>query len=115
MKKSDIKKLASGSYKNGILDEQIVLKIAKHLKKSDLRTYIQELKLIEAQNTVNVSTSTKLSKDLENDLKQIFKGKKIEFTEDKNLIAGIKIVDFDKIYELNLKNTFSNMIEFINK
>ncbi len=114
MKLSEIKKLAQASYKKNELNEEIVLKIAKNLTRSELRQYIKELKLIEAKNTVKVFVSSK-SRALEVELRKIFNSKKVEFTEDKNLIAGIKIVDFDKIYEVNLKNTLDSMVEYINK
>ena len=39
--------------------------------------------------------------------------KNIQLKEDKSLIAGIKIVDNDLIYESNVKNTLENLVSFI--
>jgi len=40
---------------------------------------------------------------------------RIEFLEDKSLIAGIKLIDNDNIYDFNLKNTFENLVSYINQ
>lgn len=113
MNKKDIKQLAQFSFTKENLDEKKVLRIAKLLDKRDLRQYIKELKLKINKNTIKVSVSSKLDKETENSLKTIFKNKKMEIIEDKDLIAGIKIEDFDNIYELNLKNTLDLMINYI--
>lgn len=111
-----IKKLAISCFKKGILDEIKVLKIAKYLNKKQLRTFIKTLKLIDQQNTVTVFVSnTKFDTSLKKHVKEIFKGKKIVVKEEKELIAGIRIADFDNIYEFNLKNTITNIVNYINE
>jgi|SRR3989338_2936922 len=111
----DIKKMALLSFKNENLDEQIVLKIAKMLSKKDLRQYIKTLRLIDRKKTVVVSIANKTNVSLQAKLTKIFKDKKIIIKEDKNLIAGIKIEDFDNVYEFNLKNTLENIVNFVNQ
>ena len=108
-----IKKLVLASYTYGDLDEKKVLKIAKILKKNDLKLYIKALKANEMQNTVVVSTTWDKTKELKNHLSDVFKDKKIIVKYDKSLIAGVRIQDFDNIYELNLKNKIKNLIKFI--
>ena len=111
-----IKKLAQECFINGVLDEKRVLRIVKYLNKKDLRVFIKNLKLIDDKNTVTVFVSDKkFDKLLKKHVGQIFKGKKIEIKEDNELIAGIRIKDFDNIYELNLKNTITNIVNFINE
>ena len=111
-----IKKLAQECFTKGILNEGRVLKIIKYLNKKDLRMFIKNLKLIDDKNTVTVFVSDKkLDKLLKKQVDEIFKGKKIIVKEDKELIAGIRIEDFDNTYELNLKNTIANIVNYINE
>ena len=108
-----IKKLVLASYTYGDLDEKKVIKIAKIQKKGDLKLYIKALKANEMQNTVIISTTLDKTKELKNHLSDVFKDKKIIVKYDKSLIAGVRIQDFDNIYELNLKNKIKNLIKFI--
>lgn|SRR3972149_7801999 len=111
-----IKKLAWSCFEKGVLDEVKVLKVAKYLNKKQLRAFVKNLKLIDKQNTVTVFVSNKkLNKLLKKQVDEIFKGKKIIVKEDKELIAGIRIEDFDNTYELNLKNTIANIVNYINE
>ncbi len=113
MSTRDIKKLASFSFTKGELDESKVEKIAKKLSKSDLREYIKALKLINDKNTVKVWSSTKLDRNAQESIKKMFKGKKIQLLEDKELIAGVRIEDYDNIYELNLKDSLNSMVDYV--
>ena len=113
MKILEIKKLALSSYSNGKMNESKVLKVANLLKRSDLRAYLQVLRLIQKKNTVKIILAGKLDKSSRNNLNEIFKQKNIIIEEDPNLIAGLKIEDFDNVYEFNLKNTFKNIVNFI--
>lgn len=113
MKTKDIKKLALASYTKNKLDENKVLRITKYLEKSDLREYVNALKLIEKKNTVKITISSKPDSLIQNSLKEIFKHKKIIITQNEELIAGIKIEDFDNVYEFNLSNTFKNIVNYI--
>ncbi len=109
----DIKNLASSSFTKGNLDEKKVSRITKALNRSDLRKYINALKLIAQKSTVKVWTSTNLDKKTQESLKSLFKGKKIQTLKDEDLLAGIKIQDFDNIYDLNIKNTLNTMVSHI--
>ena len=59
----------------------------------------------------NIGLKTNLSKEL----KKLFPDKNIKFFEDKSLIAGLKLIDNDNIYDFSLKNTFKNLVSYINQ
>lgn len=111
------KNMALASYTKDELDSSKVSRIIKDLSKKDLREYIKALKRLEEKRTLTVflpSLSLKTPK-LENDLKKTFPLKKLVFKEDGSLIAGLKIVDYDNIYNLNIKDTIQDMVSFIAK
>ncbi len=116
MTQKDIKKLAIASYTKGSLDEVEIVKIVKFLNRKELKVYIRALRLIESKNTVIVTTADiSTSNFLEKQISEVFEGKKVNIKEDKNLIAGIKIEDYDNIYEFNVKNTIENIVEYISQ
>lgn len=108
-----IKKLADASYSKNWLDQNKVNKIVKKLTKSDLKQYIKELKALENKKRVYVYMAKLADTKLQNQIKKFFIGKKVLFQEDKNLIAGIKIVNNDIVFEQNLRNNLNNMINYI--
>ena len=110
-----IKDLAKASYTKEQLDVKNVNRVAKLLNRSEFKQYIKFLKSIEQQKTVKIAISDANTKGvLLRQLKNKFPGKKLEFTEDKALIAGIKIIDNDNIYDLNLANTLDDLVSYIN-
>lgn len=109
-----IKKLVIASYTQNKLDEKKVIKIAKLLSKTQLREYIKAIKAFEKQNTVVVTTADK-NDGLIKEFSKIFKDKKIVIRKDKSLLAGVKIEDFDDVYEFNLKNKIDNIVGFISE
>jgi len=115
MTKREIRTLAMGSYTKNILDSKKVRQISKLLKLVDLRLYVKELKRIEAKKVVKVIVPNKkfIASSLLNKIKLSFKGKRIIIEEDPSLILGIKIVDNDLIYDLNLKNTLENLNKYM--
>lgn len=114
MKKQIIKKMANYSYINGRLDSKKINRITKLLKKSELKAYVKFLKVIELKKTVNVFVSDISEKNaVLQYVKKAFPNKIINITEDKSLIGGIKIVDYDMEYEYNLKNTLNSLIDFV--
>ena len=105
MKKDMIKKLATASYSRDTLDEKKVNKISKLLKREELKAYIRSLKMIEDQKnvTIEVASSENLS-GLKLHFSKLFPNKKISVKINDSLISGIKIVDYDNVYELSLKD-----------
>jgi F0F1-type ATP synthase delta subunit len=109
-----IKQLVNLSYTNDKLDEVKVKKIANKLKYSDLKRYIRYIKDTEKRKSVIVYLSEDIKdKQLELEIKKKFTNKRIIFKVDKSLLAGIKIVDFDNIYDFSLKNKLDNIAYFI--
>lgn len=102
-----IKTLVLASYTDKRLNVDKVNKIAGLLTRKDLKTYIKVLKSYEKKNTVIVNLPF-----LYNDKKifdKMFKGKKIIYKEDPSLIAGVRIINNDIVYEHNLKNTLEDI------
>jgi hypothetical protein len=111
-----IKNLARASYTGKILDLKKINRIAKLLSRAELKRYIRFLKSLEKSKTITVVMSNLYVKTgLEKELKQIFPGKRLEFIKDESLIAGLKLIDNDNIYDFNLKNTFENLVSYINR
>lgn len=117
MKYKDIKKLAIQSFTKNDLDQKRVTLIAKHLKRSDMKKYIKALKLIEKKNTIYLVLPNEKIKDginyITELLKKRYSTRKIEFLYDESLIAGIKIINDDLIYEHSMGNTINNLITYL--
>ncbi len=112
MNKSDLKNLALASYKNNELSWKRISKIIKHLNKPELRHYIKLLKMLEKQKTISIilpKTTLKQRNDVIKKFAKIYKNKKIDILENKDMVLGIKIIDNDLIYEYNLNHTLNNI------
>ena len=115
MTQSNLKKLAEQSYTNNKLDQETVNKIAVQLSRKDLKNYIKLLKAQESKKEVYVTSAEPLS---DVDLKKIqalFPEKNVVRSLDKSMISGIKIVENDEEYEINLNRTFHDIINFLSK
>src|SRR3972149_10838978 len=116
MKKKQIKKLAITSYTKGELDYKKVKKNIKFLNRSELKLYIKAIKNYENIKTITVFVpSIAGKKNILKDLKKIFPKKRIIFKKDESLIAGIRIIDNDIVYDTNIKNTLENLVYFFNQ
>jgi len=113
------KKLALQSFDNNILNQKKVNLIEGKLKSSDMKKYIKALKLIERKNTIYlVLPNEKIKNGVDyaiESLKKMYPGKKIEYLYDKSLMAGIKIINDDLIYEYNIGNTINNIFLHLNQ
>lgn len=111
-----IKKLAKASYTKGALDNKKVLVIANNLSKKELREYIKALRLVEDKKRVTITVSDKkMATQMIGKVKNMFKGKNIEVKEDKSLIAGARILDFDTIYEYDLKSRIEDIASSLSR
>ena len=116
MTSKQIKNLALASYTSELIDAKKVNRITKLLNRSELKRYIKFLKSLEQSKTIKVVLAKLDNKrDLEKELKTKFPNKRLEFLEDKSLIAGVKIIDNDNIYDFNLANTFENLVSYLNQ
>lgn len=111
MNKKKIDKLVLLSYKNNFLDKNIVSKITTLISKSDLKKYINSLKLIEKKKTLIVSAPL-INQDLRK-FESLFPNKKIMFKKDPSLMLGVKIEDNDLVYEFTLKKTLDKIISYM--
>jgi F0F1-type ATP synthase delta subunit len=115
MKKNLIKKLAEESYTKNTLDHDKIEKIAKNLKREDLKAYIKSLKTLESRRTVTVTLPSEEGiREIKEQFDRIYPDKKIVFTIDPSLLTGIKVVDFDNEYELSLKGFLESSIKQTN-
>lgn len=103
--------LVLGSFKNNYLDEKRVNKISTLLSKSDLKKYINGLRIQDMKKSLYVSTPIN-NHDLGR-FEKLFPNKKIIFKKDPSLLLGVKIVDYDVVYEFTLKNSLDKIISYI--
>ncbi|OGH23748.1 MAG: hypothetical protein A2958_03275 [Candidatus Levybacteria bacterium RIFCSPLOWO2_01_FULL_38_13] len=110
-----IKILAQKSFVSGRLDSNLVKLVASKLKKKELKFYLKTLKNVEQKNTVKVYSPLKTEKTTtyERQFRGIFPNKRIEFIYSPHLIAGLRIIDNDIVYEMSLKDSLENLIMHI--
>lgn len=110
-----IKKLALKSFDENSLNEKIINIISGKLNKKNLKVYINELKRISDRRIVKVYVPDRniLTDRMTQGLSRFFNNKQLKIIEEPDLIAGLRIVDNDLIYELNLRDSFENMIEYL--
>lgn len=112
MKKNIIKKLAEESFNKNNLNEKIVMKVAKTLKREDLKVYIKDLKNMDAKKTVTITIPTsKGIGDMKKYFDKMYPDKRIVFRVDESLLTGIKVVDYDNVYELSLKGLLEHSLK----
>ena len=112
MRRKIIKKLAEESYLNGNLDKKKVSRIEKLLKKQYLKAYIKDLKTIEAKKTVKITVPDETGLNEKRRIfSKIYPGKRIVFSLDPGLLTGIRVEEFDNLYELSLRNVLGNSIK----
>ncbi|HEX7042734.1 MAG TPA: hypothetical protein VF189_05785 [Patescibacteria group bacterium] len=114
MTKKYISQLVSASYTKEKLDKGKVERIVKLLNRSELKLYIRGLKLVEKTKTISlVLPDTKLYNTTKKVWENKFKGKKINVSEDKSLLLGVKVIDNDNVYDMSLKNNLSEFVDTI--
>jgi len=114
MKKKRIKELVTISYSGEQLDEKTVQLISDKLNRSILKQYISMLKAEEKRKMVFVTTPKPLAKKELEKISSFFPKKRIIEQIDPAMIAGIKIVENDNAYEMDLNQTFHDIIRSVN-
>lgn len=115
MNKKTIKKLAQSSYSKNTLDSGKITKITKNLKRSDLKVYIKNLKDLEAQKKVVVTVPSEDGmREIKAHFSKLYPDKKLVFNLDPTLLSGVKVVDYDNVYELSVKSFLENSIRTTN-
>ena len=108
-----LKNLVKESYKNGQIDEETVQYIADRLNRQDLKQYISLLKQEEARHEVIVTSADKLSNEDLGKIQKLYPDMKIHSSIDKSMISGVRIVENNKEYEINLNHRFHDIIGFL--
>ena len=112
MNKKKIQALALKSYTGKTLDSKKVKLVASMLTRKDLKKFISQLKNEENKRTVTVTLPAKSIMET-SIFSKMFPGKTIVYKTDPNLIAGLKIVDNDKVFEFNLRGTLNDLTSHI--
>lgn len=100
------KKLVAECLIENNLDEKKIEDISKSLSRKQLKMFINELKEQTKKSTIYIETAYPLTnkeayfKELEN----LFPNKKIEFRVDPSLILGVRIIDNDNVFDINMNN-----------
>jgi len=116
MTKKQIRNLVQASYTGNELDQKKINRITKLLNRFELKEYIKLIKLFEKSKTLTIYTpSLAAGTMLKKEVGKMFGSKKIEIKMDKKLIAGIKIIDNDNVYDFNLRNNLKNLVSYINQ
>lgn len=117
--KSKIKKIAILSFdKNQNLNPEKIKAIKKTLKQNELREYVKAIKKIENQKTIELVIPNENTTELKEILKSIEKAypdKKIVVKYDPSLIAGIRIINDDNVYELSVQGMLEDALSTIAK
>jgi len=115
MKKKIIKKLSQKSFTNNELNEVKVNRIIKYFSRQDLKVYIKDLKKLESQKIVTVTVSNEQGINvIKNYFKKIYPDKKIILAIDRDLINGVRVVEYDNEYEFSLKSLMTGAIKSTN-
>ncbi|MDP3988293.1 MAG: F0F1 ATP synthase subunit delta [Candidatus Levybacteria bacterium] len=113
MTKKQLNELVFKSYSKGILDEKKAKSIAAALARKELKEYIKALKNNEDKNTVVVSSAISLRDQQKKMIKSLFPGKKILYNTNESLIAGIRIRENDILYEMDFKDSLTNLLSHV--
>lgn len=111
MNSKKIDKLIIASYKDNSLDQKKVNKIVSLISKSDLKKYINGLKLKELKKSLIISSPIN-NQDFKK-FEKLFPHKRIVFKKDPALILGVRVVDNDVVYEFTLKNYLDKILSYI--
>jgi len=95
-----------------MLIPKIVNNIARHLNRKDLKQYIRGLKIQERKLSVFIDVPTR-SSDIKYKFGKIFPDKKIVYGVDNSLMLGLRIIDDDMLFEINLKNTLDKILSYL--
>lgn len=113
--KNKLINLVELSYKDGKLDQKIVVAIADKLDRKQLKEYIRLLKQEENKKLVYVTSAKELTQDAREMIQARFPNKILSFEIDPTMINGIRIVEQDNEYEISLNQTFNDIIGYLTK
>lgn len=115
MTKDILKELMRVSIVDGSLDEKVVKTIALSLKRRELKQYIKALRNWEKEQSIIIKAA-KTPRDIDKKLiTSLFPNKCIHYKTSPSLLLGVKIIDNDMEYELNLKSKLEKMLSYVSK
>jgi len=114
-KKSKLQKIVKHSYNDQQLDSKTVNMIADHMNRQTLKQYVSMLKQEEKKQQVIITSPKSLNETDKKNLQNLFPKKKIIYIMDPEMINGIQITDNDNQYEVNLNQTFHDIIDHLSK
>ena len=115
MNNTKLQELVKQSYSNGQLDKATVETIADHLDRKSLKAFLKLLKREEAKHEVFVTSAKELSKTDKDKLQKLFVEKRLYYFIDTTMISGIKVVENDEEFEVNLNRTFHDIMMFLSR
>lgn len=113
MIKNTLKELVQVSTMQGALDEKVIQTIAASLNRKELKQYIKALKNWEKEQSIIVRAEKDMSDQDKEMFISLFPNKHIHFQISPSLLLGVKIIDNDTEYELNLKNKLERILSRI--
>ena len=109
MNKREIKKLVEHSKTKGKLDGAKIAKIAKLLKRNELKEYLFLLRRERLEEIIIVETPTSLTKQSIKTLKVKFKNKEIIVNRKVGTIAGMKFFIKDTVIDFTVKGALERI------
>jgi F0F1-type ATP synthase delta subunit len=110
-----LQELVKQSYNNGQLDQEAVETIANHLDRKSLKEFLKLLKREEAKHEVFITSAQELSKTDRDKLQKLFAEKRLYYSIDTAMITGIKVIENDEEFEVNLNRTFHDIMMFLSR
>ncbi len=108
-----IKSLVTASYTNDRLDERSVQIVADNIDRRMLKQYINLLKQVENKKVIFVTTPKPLTTSDREKISALFPKKKVLENIEPSMLSGIKIVQNDEEYEINLNRTFHDIMRVV--
>lgn len=112
MTKKLLNQLIEYSYRDNIVSPENVNKVVGYLNRSDFKQYIKRLKMYEKKHSVFIDLPSD-NYDLKGKFKEIFPNKKIVLGVDNTLMLGLRIIDDDMLFEMNLKSNLKRILSYI--
>lgn len=115
MNKKKINQLAIISFEKNKINTETVEKITGKLNNKDFREYIKALKRVIAKTNVYVESATELSSQDKKSFEELFKNKSLVFRVNPELILGVRIIEDDMVYNLNIENSIIQIKDYLDK
>lgn len=103
------------SYRDNRLNSERVKKIAGLLRRKELKQYINALRLHEQRSKVTIASAFPLDKKKQEGFTNLFPNKTIVVQTDPSLILGLRILNTDSVYEMNIRDSLRRLNEYIEK